>query len=76
MDRNRTDIFRFGEITTPYQDCINLLVKVECINDIVSYNSTLAIGEKYQDWILKHKELILDLVDMLNDDIARMERKR
>ena len=46
-----------------------LLNRVKVIEDIISYNSTLALGEKYFVWIASHRELIEELEYMIKEDL-------
>jgi len=66
---------RFAKITTPYQDAVTLLVKVQMVHDMIAYNCTLALGDKYEDWLDKHDDLINQLLTMLEGDLEARERK-
>ncbi len=65
----------FGRITTPYQDAISLLLKVQALHDMIDYNCTLALGDKYQDWVQKHEDLIDELLIMLEGDLDAKEKQ-
>ena len=62
--------------STKFQDAMSLLVKVQVMNDMVAYNSTINLGEPYQEWLDKHAALVEDLIIMLELDIKEIEEPK
>jgi hypothetical protein len=59
--------------STKYEDAQCLLQRVLLINDVVTFNCTMNLGKKYQNWVDEHHELINELVNMLISDIKLIE---
>ena len=66
-------VFMYDVISTRFQDATSLLIKVQIMHDLVSYNSTLLLGKRYQDWLDTHECMIEDLITMLEEDIKAIE---
>lgn len=58
---------------TKYEDLQCLVSKVKVINDIVSYNVTCQLDEKYIVWMDRHQEMIEELEFMLKEDLVRCD---
>jgi len=53
-------------------DLLCVARRLEVVSDLVHYNSTMLMGEKYQEWIDKHKALIQELYGLLKGDIKEL----
>lgn len=58
---------------TKLEDLQCLLSKVKVINDIVSFNVTCQLEEKYIVWMDRHQFMIDELEYMIKEDIVRYE---
>lgn len=54
---------------TKEEDVLCLLGRLEVMSDVINYNSTLVMGDEYQNWVSKHKELVSELYYMLKKDL-------
>ena len=53
-------------------DLLCVARRLEVVSDLVHYNSTMLMGEKYQEWIDKHKQLMQDLYGLISGDIKAL----
>lgn len=63
-------MFKYAEITTE-DDLKCLLNRVEAASDILKYNITYALGQKYFLWLERHKEMIDELEFMIKEDLNK-----
>ena len=56
-----------------FEDLECLLHKVKVIDDVVSYNTTVALDKKYFIWIERHRDLIDELEYMIKEDLVVCE---
>jgi hypothetical protein len=64
------------EQTTKYQDAQVLLNRVECLNDILTYNITIKLGTAYDEWLERHQALLDDLKGMLFTEYLQSVEKK
>lgn len=55
-------------IPTKYEDIKCLKDRINVINDIIVFNTTIALPKKYRVWLEQHKSLIEELEFMINED--------
>lgn len=51
------------------EDVHCLAQRLEVLSDIVSYNATLVMGEKYEKWVRKHRSLVNELNFLIQEDL-------
>ena len=69
-------MFMYEATSTKFQDAMSMLVKVQVMHDMIAYNSTVNLGESYQEWLDKHAALVEDLIIMLELDIKEIEEPK
>lgn len=55
------------------EDLNTMLARLKVVDDIISYNNTFNLGEKYDNWIYRHRDLIEELEYMIKEDLVRYE---